>query len=351
MKIKLTLLIVAIVFAFAFILYSVPLPDPIVQQKAPVIPSEKITPDNPFVYQTSNPHLQQLLAEYEAFIRRAVENKLAPGVAGAIIKDTSMVYLKGFGLRNTSKKDSIDIHTVFRIASVSKCFASTLTGILVDENRLSWQDPVIKYLPGFKLKSEEHTRTLTLRHVLSHTTGLPYHAFTDRVDEGASFDTLVYHLRDLDLFGKPGQFYSYQNVGYSLIGQVIHAATGKTYEENLKEKVFKPLHMQTASVSYEAILSETNKAMPHGYYKKWLPMPISNTYYSVAPAGGVNASIADMAQWLLALTVDPPKILSKTTREEIFHPVVRAIARNNYFWRWKRLRSAHYALGWRECRL
>src|SRR5258708_23362591 len=167
--------------------------------------------------------------------------------------DTSMIYLHGFGLRDASTHDSIDIHSVFRIASVSKCFASTLTRILVDEGTLSWEDPVVKFLPHFKLKSEAHTQGLTLRHVLSHTTGLPYHAFTDRVDQGASFDTLVYHLRDLDLLGKPGQLYSYQNVGYSLIGQVIHSATGKTYEENLQEKVFGPLHMESASTSYEEI--------------------------------------------------------------------------------------------------
>ncbi len=346
MKLRLTVLIISIILAFAFILYSPSLSGPTIQEST-LLSERATTLSNPFVYPNPNPPLQQLLAEYELFIRRAIENNLAPGTAVAVIKDTSIVFLKGFGLRDATATDSIDIHTVFRIASVSKCFASTLTGVLVDENLLSWQDPVIRYLPHFKLKSEEHTQKVTLAHVLSHTTGLPYHAFTDRVDQGASFDTLVYHLRDLELLGKPGQLYSYQNVGYSLIGQVIRAATGKSYQENLKEKVFAPLHMQSASASYEEMMSDTNTAKPHRFFKRWVPMAISNTYYSVAPAGGVNASIADMAQWLLALTSDPPKILKKTTMDAIFHPVVRAISRNNYFWRWKPLRSAYYALGWR----
>lgn len=346
MKLKITLLIISFVLVFAFILYSPSLSGPTIQEPT-LLSEKKIVHSCPFVYSNPNPHIQQLLAEYELFIRRAIENNLAPGAAIAVIKDTSVVFLKGFGLRDATTTDSIDIHSVFRIGSVSKCLASTLTGVLVDENRLSWQDPVIRYLPLFKLKSEEHTQKLTLRHVLSHTTGLPYHAFTDRVDQGASFDTLVYHLRDLDLLGKPGQLYSYQNVGYSLIGQVIHAATGKTYEENLKENIFTPLHMQSASTSYAEIMSSSNMAKPHHFFRRWVPMAISNTYYSVSPAGGVNASVADMAQWLLSLTSDSPRILKNTTKDEIFRPVVRAISRNNYFWRWKPLRSAYYALGWR----
>jgi beta-lactamase class C len=302
---------------------------------------------NPFVYQDPNPYLQKLLMEYGAFLQNAIDNHQAPGIAVAIIQDTSIIYLRGLGLRDETQGDPVNIHTVFRIASVSKCFASLLAGIFVDEKKLRWDDPVVKYLPGFKLKTPESTQALTLRHVLSHTTGLPYHAFTDRVDEGANFDTLVYHLRDLDLVSKPGQLYSYQNVGYSLIGQVIQAVTGKSYAENLKAKIFDPLHMQTASATYEAITQNTNRALPHRYAKRWIPYPISETYYDVGPAGGINASIADMAQWLRALTVNPPKILLPQTEEEMFHPVVRAISKNHYFWRWKPVRSAYYALGWR----
>lgn len=347
MRTKYILLSLAIALVFAFILYPTHTPKPVYRKKPEPPQIKKITLTNPFVYQNPNPEFTQLLTEYEAFLKGALQNNLAPGIAVAIVKDTSIVYLKGFGFRDQRTRDSVDIHTVFRIASVSKCFASLLAGILVDEHQLSWDDPVIRYLPGFKLKSQEYTQSLTLRHVLSHTTGLPYHAFTDRVDEGASFDTLVYHLRDLDLVGKPGQFYSYQNVGYSLIGQVIQAATGKSYIENLKEKVFDRLHMTSASASYKGIVQNQNIAKPHGFAKGWAPMAISDTYYDVAPAGGVNASIADMAQWLLSMTSNPQNILKKETLDEIFHPLVRAIPRNRYFWRWKPLRSAHYALGWR----
>jgi beta-lactamase class C len=320
--------------------------------KSPQLDTEPITLKQgkkitaPFVFTDLNPYTQQLLLEYSEFIQRAIGNNLAPGAAVAIIKDSSIIFLKGFGLRDVTTGDSINTTTVFRIASVSKCFASVLTGILADKKLLSLNDSVIHYLPSFKLRSQTQTNGLTLKHVLSHTIGLPYHAFTDLVDVGANFDTLVYHLRDLPLVGKPGQYYSYQNVGFSLIGDIIQAATGKSYAENLQALVFDPLQMNSASVSFDSIMKNKNVAKPHRFKNGWKPLPISSTYYNVAPAGGINASISDMARWLAALTQDDI-FLKAETKKELFTPMVRATPRNNNFRKWKPVKSAHYALGWR----
>ncbi len=136
MKTNYILLTVAIGIVLALILYAPSHPNATPPKKVLPLRPKKITPTAPFVYHYSNPELGQLLAEYEAFLREAVGNKLAPGIAVAIIKDTSIVYLKGIGIRDEHTKDTVDIHTVFRIASVSKCFASLLTGILVDEQKL-----------------------------------------------------------------------------------------------------------------------------------------------------------------------------------------------------------------------
>ena len=335
-------LLVALFLGFLFSFCNKP-------HKAETKPKEiaqkkKIT--TPPVYLDPNPYTQQLLLEYSDFIEQAIGNGQAPGAAVAIIKDSSIIFLKGFGLRDVQTKDSINTTTVFRIASVSKCFASVLTGILVDKNILSLNDHVVKYLPDFKLRSVSQTNGLTLKHILSHTIGLPRHAFTDRVDIGANFDTLVYHLRDLPILGKPGQYYSYQNVGFSLIGDVIQAATGKSYAENLQTMVFDKLNMNSASVTYDSIIRNNNVAKPHKFKNGWHTMPISTTYYNVAPAGGINASISDMARWLLALTQESD-LLKPETKKEMFTPVVKAVARNNNFWKWKPITSAHYALGWR----
>ncbi len=295
-------------------------------------------------YHDLNPFVGNALKEFEGFIKTAIVNHQAPGAAVAIIKDTSVIFLKGYGLRDTKKSDSIDTRTIFRLGSVSKSVTATLVAVLVNEGTLHWDDLVIKYLPDFHLKSEEATQKLTLRHLVSHTIGLPYHAYTIMVEDHAPFDTLIDHLKDLDLIGKPGELYSYQNVGFSLIGKVIEKATGKKLEQVFIEKLFLPLGMKDASASFEKIMMSNNVAIPHLFTR---PTLISPTYYSVAPAGGINASIQDMALWLKALMGSQPKILPRKNIDEIFEPQVKAVARNHYFWQWKQVRKSYYGLGWR----
>jgi beta-lactamase class C len=278
--------------------------------KARIDKNISITPD-------PNPFVGQVLKEFEGVIKTALANRQAPGAAVVVVKDTSIIFLKGYGLRNTDKDDSINTRTIFRLGSVSKSVTATLVAILVNEGVLQWDDPVTKYLPDFHLKSEEATRKLTLRHLLSHTMGLPYHAYTIMIEDHAPFDTLVDHLKDLDLVGKPGEVYSYQNVGFSVIGRVIEKATGKKLEEVFVEKLFLPLGMTDASASFEKIMVDDNVAMPH-YFTR--PTAISPTYYSVAPAGGVNASIQDMGLWLQALMGNRPKILPPEKINEILEP-------------------------------
>ena len=295
-----------------------------------------------------NPYTQKVLSQYEEFIERAIRAGTSPGAAVAIVKDSSIIYLKGFGLKQVGEPDSINTNTVFRLGSVSKCFASVLAGTLVSDHLFSWDDPLIKYLPDFALKSKESTGKLTVRHVLSHTIGLPYHAFTNMIEERASLDTLFKELRYLDLIGEPGKVYSYQNVGYSLIGEVIKATTHKSFEEALTEKVFRPLHMKNSSASYNAMVNNSNIAKPHLFTRKhWVSIPVSDTYYDVTPAGGVNASIADMALWLKALLGNDQEVLTSATLDQIFEPQVRAISKNRNFWKWKKPKASYYALGWR----
>ena len=113
-----------------------------------------------------NPYIQQVVADYGYFIEQAVKKGMAPGAAVAIVRDTSIIFLKGFGLKQVGHADSVNVNTVFRLGSVSKCFASVLAGTLVSNQLINWDDPIIKYYPQFQLKSKEHTEKVTIRHVL-----------------------------------------------------------------------------------------------------------------------------------------------------------------------------------------
>src|SRR5690606_22110462 len=257
-----------------------------------------------------NPYVDKLVNAYDEIMRELMHDTGIPGAAVAIIRDTTVIFQQGYGVKSIGGTDSVDHRTVFRIGSVSKCFAAMLTAILVEENVLHWDDPVIKYLPNFQLKSPEYTQQLTIRHLLSHTTGLPYHTYTTLVEDGMTLQEMIARLKDVN-DGPVGELYGYQNVACSVIGEVIHAATGKTYEQMLEEKIFRPLTMREASATYEGILYHPNVAHPHlRRHRQWKEIAISDKYYNVAPAGGINASIRDMTQWMQAMLGNRPHVIS-----------------------------------------
>lgn len=316
------------------------------QAKEPI--EEPVIEPQPIKTALPNPYVQKLLAEYEDKMVDLLDKTKTPGLAIAIVQDSTILFLKGFGLREVGTSDSVDIHTVFRLASVSKCFAPALTGLLVEDSVLGWDDYVVQHFPDFKLKSQASTDSLKLTHVLSHTTGLPYHTYTTLVEDGMDLNHMLGELRNVNIIAKPGEIYSYQNVAYSIIAEVIRLATGKTYEALMKEKIFGPLHMDDASMSYAAIMGNTNVAKPHLHWRKgWKATTISDTYYNVPPAGGVNASISDMAEWLKAMLGSKKNFIRDETLDKIFTPAIKAKTKNRYFRKWVGRSDAHYALGWR----
>jgi beta-lactamase class C len=296
----------------------------------------------------ANPLLQELINQFDDEIQNLAREANTPGAAVAIVHDSTIVFLKPYGLKKAGSSDSIDVNTVFRIASVSKCFAAFLTGTLVEDSIVAWDNHIVDYVPKFSLKSPEETQRLSIRNVLSHTTGLPYHAYTNMVEEGISLDSMLSWLRNVNLVSRVGDEYSYQNVAYSLISPVVKVATGKTYENVMRERVFEPLNMKTASIDYASIMQNPNVARPHmRRSRQWRPAKITDTYYNVAPAGGINASISDMAQWMIALLGNREDVISKSMLEQMFTPVVRARSKNRNYGRMHRLSDSFYGLGWR----
>jgi beta-lactamase class C len=296
----------------------------------------------------ADPSMHEALYQFEKYIYKSVEDNPVPGLAIAIVKDDKLIYRKTIGVRDVETAAPVDEHTVFRIASLSKGFAPVLTGLLAEEGCLNWEDKVLTYLPNLELKNPKYAQQLNLLHVLSHTTGLPRHAYSNLVNDGVPYDTILQKLKNVKFTHAPGTFYNYQNVVFSLIGDVIEKATRQSYEEALTERLFKPLGMRDASASYLGFLTTDNVAMPH--------MPIENGYrridmvknwYEVGPAAGVNASISDMAEWLQLLLGNRPDVASDDVLHRVLTPYVRMSNRDGVVKGWSGLERAWYALGWR----
>ncbi len=293
-------------------------------------------------------HLINAISRFETFVLDTMQRRQLPGLAIAIVKGNQIVYLNSFGVKEVGSPDPIDIHTIFRLASVSKGFASVLTGVLVDQGVLHWDDKVVKYLPNFRLHDAKNTQNLTIRHLLNHTTGLPQHTYTDLVEANLPLSEMINRLSSVPLIAPVGKLYSYQNVVYSLIGDVVQAATGRTYENLVAELLFEPLGMVDASLGKDALLSSNNRALPHIQRNGgWITAPIRDAYYNVPPAAGVNASIYDMAQWLRAMMGNFPQVVSEQTIREVTTPSIRS-PRERWKHRWRdQVRDAYYGLGWR----
>ncbi len=297
--------------------------------------------------------LQPLFEDFEHFVEQRIAEEGLPGAAIAIVKDSNVVYLNTFGLKERHSYDSVNIHTAFRLASVSKGFAPVLTAMLVEDGLLDWDDRVIDHMPDFRLYKERDTEALTLRHVLSHTTGLPRHTYSNLLDDGVPYPEIRDRLKNVPPSHRVGTFYNYQNVAYSLIADVVEAATGKSYQQLLEERIFDPLDMRDASASYNELINHWNVAVPHMRSRRgYEPIAISPNYYSAGPAAGVNASITDMTYWLRFLLGYGSDLLADSLLGEIFNPYVDIPRHDKTLGNWRSVMDrAHYAMGWRvlEC--
>jgi len=289
-----------------------------------------------------------LIFSFDEHIRHLVDSMKSPGASIAIVYKGEIVLLKGYGIRKMGGDDSIDIHTAFRIGSVSKGFAAVLTGILENEGYVSWDDKVKKYLPDFTMKDTISASMLTIRHILSQTSGFPEHTYTDRLDNGFSYEDIKGALANVSLCARPGQIYSYQNVVYSLIGDVLQNATGIDYNSLLRQKIFDPLQMRESSTDFATFNNTPNTAYPHlASGKTWRAKAKNDRYYSASPASGINASASDMAQYLLGLTGYYPQVIPLKTIHDISTASIRTPRKYGYRVNWTSLDKTFYGLGWR----
>ncbi len=291
--------------------------------------------------------LDSLVASYDKFLTNAIDSLKSPGAAIAIVYKGEILLLKGYGVKKFGTSDSVNNHTAFRLGSVSKGFASVLTGILVEEGALNWDDKVIKYLNDFTMRDTSCANQLTVRHILSQTTGFPEHTFTDMLDNGLEYEAIKPSLCNVPVIAKPGKIYSYQNVAYSLISDILFTASGNDYNNLLHERIFEPLNMRDASTDYTSFYYNPNTASPHlGIRNSWRAKPKNSRYYSVSPASGINASASDMARWLLGLTGYYPEVIPSGTIKAISQHAIET-PKKHYRRNWTELEKTYYGLGWR----
>lgn len=231
-------------------------------------------------------YFQQKMAEYDI-----------PGVALGLVQDGKIIYTKGYGVRDTSTKTPVTENTQFQIGSITKSFTSLAIMQLVEQGKLDLDTPIIKYLPDFKTADPEATQKLTLRHLLSLSSGLPATADAD-LYTAKDRQKVVADTANIKPFAQPGQAWQYTNRNYVIAAAVLERVTGQSWEDYVRQHVFNPLGMKTANLNVADMQKSGDFAAAHqlDVLKGLQPVPLPEiTAYG--PAGSINANVKEMAEY------------------------------------------------------
>lgn len=281
------------------------------------------------------------------WIDQAAAEKHIPGAALAIVSREGVMHLETWGIKEVAAPAAVNANSIFRIASMSKTFAGTAASLLVDEHLQSWDTTMSDLFPGMRIGNGRSGDAITLRHIVSHSSGLMPHSYSNMLDDGVAYEKIKQKFGQIPRVCAPGACYGYQNVVFSLIADVVEQSTGDSYEKYLAEKIFKPLGMTTATIGMEAYVNSPDATAPHRLVRgNWRSTTTNPAYYSVAPASGINASIFDMSLWVRANLGAFPQVLPEDSLAQLQEPII-STPYGNYFNRWSGLEKAYYATGWR----
>ena len=272
------------------------------------------------------------------------------GLAVAVVKKGEVELMRTYGVREAGGKQKVTPDTVFRLASLSKGFAATLAVLEQSEGKLNLQMPVVSLVPEFKLKRPGDAARVTFEDVLAHRTGLPPYAYDNLLEAGTPPKQILSQYGSVKQACSPGECFTYQNVAFNLIAAQIEKATGKTFGAELRDRIFTPLQMKTASTGLKELSATGNWARPHKRVESgWMSVPVTDFYYKVPAAGGVNASITDLSKWLVAQMGRRPDVLPKAVLDEAHRKRISTPPETS---RQRSLKTpvtdTSYGLGWRS---
>jgi len=185
---------------------------------------------------------------------------------------------------------------------------------------------------------------------MSHTTGLYKYTYSRLIQKGRSIDQMIRGFRSKGVVTREGTEYEYQTAMFSVIEKIMERQTSNSFQNLLKERVFVPARMENASSDFMTINNNDNVALPHSYNhysKKYKLAKLSESYYNVAAAGGINASISDMGEYLKVLLGHRPEVISKERLQDIFNPLICTSQKETYVNLWDGVTDSYYAMGWR----
>ncbi len=267
----------------------------------------------------------ELIDEY---VKSIMDSFQIPGLSLAIIKDNTVFKANVYGVKNLDTKEPLAKESVFHMASVSKPFTAMAIMQLMEKGKINLDDPLIKYLPYFKL-DDPHYKEITIKQMLTHTSGIPdeddYEWDKPQFDDGAA-ERYVRSLANEKMIAPPGEKYQYSNMAFDILADVIAKVSGATFEDYIKKNILDPLDMKKSDFLRERITPEFRTS---GHIFNLEPK-VSDVYpYNRrhAPSSCLNASVLELCNWAIANmnkgAFDGKRILQESSCKHLFEPQVK----------------------------
>lgn len=281
--------------------------------------------------QDKSKEVAQKLQGFDAFMEKTLKEWNAPGIGVGIVVNDKLVFAKGYGYRDYEKKLPITSTTLFPIASNTKLFTSVAAGFLVEEGKLTWDRPIRESISNIGFYDSALNNTVTLRDMLAHRTGITRH---DSIWYKSDFTTkeLFERLKYLEPKEQPRQLFLYNNMMYAAAGYSIELQSGKPWMDYVREKILKPLQMNSTVYTIADMLKQPDHGVPFTERRDSMELykiPYYEETGGLAAAGAIISNIEDMSHWLIALMNDgkyggrqilPPKVLQATLEPAISLP-------------------------------
>jgi len=277
-------------------------------ESVPTTPGVSTAPGTVVDFQNET-DINAFLSRFDTYAETSRENAQVPGMAVAVVKDGKVIFMKEYGTKTAGGNDPVTNDTVFQIGSTSKAFTAALVAMEVDSGRMNWSDPMVKYVPDFKMSDPWVTKEYTITDSMAQRSGLAAYWGMDLATFGLDRDDMIHALRYAEPVSSFRSSFMYQNVPFVATGAAIEKTSGKSWEDNIQERIFTPLNMTGASSTYAAFRDAPDHVTLYRYgvlsNNTTGAIPIdpdwafNNVSYEFGPAGGINANINDMATWTI----------------------------------------------------
>jgi len=297
------------------------------------------------------PTIETRLEGFDKYMAQVLVDWNVPGIGVGIVAKDKLVFAKGYGYRDYGQKLPFTPTTTQPIASNTKLFTAIAAGMLVDDGKLDWDAPIRNYIPSIKFYDDDLDRTITVRDMLSHRTGITRH---DSIWYKSDFTQkdLFNRLRYLEPSQPPRTVFLYNNMMYAGAGYSIELLAGKPWESFVRDRILAPLGMTSTTFDIDSMLKTAEPGVPYTERRdtnELYKIPYYSDAIGVAPAGAINSNIVDMSKWLIALMndgmVDGKAVLPKSAIKQTLAPSIALPNTGLEVRGWGELLNSAYGMG------